>query len=74
MVLFLTDGLPSVGEQDPERIAELVDRRRGDTRVFAFGLGYDVNTYLLDRLSCGRSGRDGVRRARRGRRGRRSAD
>jgi Ca-activated chloride channel family protein len=51
MVLFLTDGLPSVGEQDPERIAELVDRRRADTRVFAFGIGYDVNTYLLDRLS-----------------------
>ncbi len=52
VVLFLTDGLPSVGEQDPERLADQAERARGDTRVFAFGVGYDVNTYLLDRLSA----------------------
>lgn len=51
IVLFLTDGLPSVGEQNPERIAEAAERWRGRARVFAFGVGYDVNTYLLDRLS-----------------------
>ncbi|MFW6080044.1 MAG: VWA domain-containing protein, partial [Gemmatimonadota bacterium] len=51
IVLFLTDGLPSVGERDPDRIAERAERRRGRARVFAFGVGYDVNTYLLDRLT-----------------------
>jgi Ca-activated chloride channel family protein len=52
VVLFLTDGLPSVGEQNPERLAQLAERARGNARVFAFGVGYDVNTYLLDRLSA----------------------
>ncbi len=52
VVLFLTDGLPSVGEQNPERLAQLAERGRGNARVFAFGVGYDVNTYLLDRLSA----------------------
>jgi Ca-activated chloride channel homolog len=51
VVVFLTDGLPTVGEQDPERIAAWAEDHRGDARVFAFGIGYDVNTYLLDRLS-----------------------
>ena len=51
-VLFLTDGLPSVGEQDPERIAQQAESARGRTRLFAFGVGYDVNTYLLDRLTA----------------------
>ncbi len=52
VVLFLTDGLPSVGEQDPERLAQMAERSRSNARVFAFGVGYDVNTYLLDRLSA----------------------
>lgn len=52
VVLFLTDGLPSVGEQNPERLAQLAERASSSARVFAFGVGYDVNTYLLDRLSA----------------------
>lgn len=52
LVVFMTDGLPSVGEQNPERIAAQAERERGDARLFAFGIGYDVNTYLLDRLSA----------------------
>ena len=55
-VIFITDGLPSVGEQNPERIAARVEERRGRARVFAFGVGYDVNTYLLDRLSAAARG------------------
>jgi Ca-activated chloride channel family protein len=51
VVVFLTDGLPTVGEQDPERIAAQADARRGAFRVFSFGIGYDVNAYLLDRLT-----------------------
>src|SRR5574341_1186637 len=52
VVLFLTDGLPSVGEQNPERLAQMAERAGSNARVFAFGVGYDVNTYLLDRLSA----------------------
>ncbi len=52
IVVFVTDGLPSVGEENPERLAAQADADRGPTRVFAFGVGHDVNTYLLDRLSA----------------------
>jgi Ca-activated chloride channel family protein len=55
-VIFITDGLPSIGEQNPERIAARVEQDRGRTRIFAFGVGYDVNTYLLDRLSAAARG------------------
>ena len=55
VVLFLTDGLPSVGEDSPERLADTAERRAGRARVFAFGVGHDVNTHLLDRL--GEAGR-----------------
>lgn len=51
IVVFLTDGLPTVDETNPEAIAERAERDRSRARVFAFGVGYDVNTYLLDRLS-----------------------
>jgi len=51
LVLFLTDGLPSVGEQAPERIAQNAGARIGRSRIFTFGVGHDVNTYLLDRLA-----------------------
>jgi Ca-activated chloride channel family protein len=51
MVVFLTDGLPSVGESDPERLADAAERERGRYRVFTFGVGHDVNTFLLDRVA-----------------------
>lgn len=50
-VVFLTDGMPTVGETDPERIVDEAEHSRGPFRVFAFGIGYDVNTSLLDRLT-----------------------
>lgn len=51
LVLFLTDGMPTVGEQAPERIAQNAGARIGRSRIFTFGVGHDVNTYLLDRLA-----------------------
>ncbi len=56
VVVFLTDGLPTVGERDPARISGAAERRRGRFRVFAFGVGHDVNTGLLDRLSASTRG------------------
>ena len=51
IVLFMTDGLPTNGETRPDRIAAMAESERGRARVFAFGVGFDVNTYLLDALS-----------------------
>jgi Ca-activated chloride channel family protein len=51
LVVLLTDGLPSVGEQAPDRIAANAAARIGRARIFTVGVGHDVNTYLLDRLA-----------------------
>lgn len=51
LVFLLTDGLPSVGEREPDRIAANAAASIGRSRVFTVGVGHDVNTYLLDRLA-----------------------
>lgn len=51
LVFLLTDGIPSVGEQAPDRIAANAAGRIGRNRIFTVGVGQDVNTYLLDRLA-----------------------
>ncbi|MBI5833601.1 MAG: VWA domain-containing protein [Armatimonadetes bacterium] len=57
MVVFLTDGQPTVGETRIERILETAGKRNGaDARLFVFGVGDDVNTELLDRLSTDNHG------------------
>lgn len=51
LVLFITDGEPTVGERDPAAIAANAATQRGDARVFTFGLGADVNVPLIERLA-----------------------
>ena len=51
LVLFVTDGEPTVGERNPEAIAARVARRRGDRRIFSFGVGADLNAALVERLA-----------------------
>ena len=51
LVLFLTDGEPTVGEQDPQALARLASSMRGARHVFTFGLGADVNTALLEQIA-----------------------
>jgi len=52
MVALLTDGLPSVGVTDPARIIDAVRKKNKDgLRIFNFGVGYDVNTHLLDSIA-----------------------
>ena len=51
LVLFVTDGEPTVGERDPERIAQQAATERGRRRVFTFGVGADLNVALLERLA-----------------------
>ncbi|GIW93555.1 MAG: inter-alpha-trypsin inhibitor domain-containing protein [Pirellulaceae bacterium] len=51
-VLFLTDGLPTVGERNELRIAANArQNNQSRARLLAFGVGYDVNSRLLDRLT-----------------------
>ncbi len=51
IVIFLTDGAPSVGEQRADVIADSARAWRGGRRVFTFGLGSDVNVSLLEQLA-----------------------
>ena len=57
MVVFATDGLPTIGERNPQAIlrnmAKLNDQ---DVRIFVFGEGIDVNTKLLDFLAIDHRG------------------
>jgi Ca-activated chloride channel family protein len=51
-VLFLTDGLPTSGETNEAAIVKHTeDENNVRARVFAFGVGYDVNSRLLDKLA-----------------------
>ncbi|MHC4178264.1 MAG: VIT domain-containing protein, partial [Planctomycetota bacterium] len=50
-VLFLTDGLPTAGETNELKIvANAKEANKVRARVFSFGVGYDVNSRLLDKL------------------------
>lgn len=52
IVLFLTDGLPTIGETSEKRIREKAkDANKNGRRIFTFGVGMDVNTPLLSRLA-----------------------
>lgn len=51
VVVFLTDGQPTIGVTDPKTILSHVKQRRGSTRIFCFGIGTDVNTHLLDHIA-----------------------
>jgi Ca-activated chloride channel family protein len=52
LVLFLTDGLPTVGERKEVTIRDHVKAsNKANRRIFAFGVGFDVNTPLLSGIS-----------------------
>lgn len=51
-VLFLTDGLPTAGEvSEPKIVTNSQSRNHVRARLVAFGVGYDVNSRLLDKLA-----------------------
>ncbi len=52
LVLFLTDGLPTVGETSERRLRDLVERgNRAGRRIFTIGVGVDVNAPLLTAIA-----------------------
>ena len=51
-VIFLTDGLPTEGVTEAEQILEnLQEAAPSNLRLFTFGVGFDVDTFLLDSLA-----------------------
>ncbi len=57
MIVFMTDGLPTVSETNTQRIIENVQKARvPGVRLFTIGVGYDVNTALLDKLAAENGG------------------
>jgi Ca-activated chloride channel family protein len=57
IVVFMTDGLPTVGETNVTRIVDNVRKAsKPGVRLFTFGVGYDVNTSLLDKLAAENGG------------------
>jgi Ca-activated chloride channel family protein len=51
-LIFLTDGLPTQGVVDSQKILDNFQQAASpNLRLFAFGVGYDVDTFLLDSLS-----------------------
>jgi Ca-activated chloride channel family protein len=57
-VVMLTDGLPTLGEQDPAKIVAFArDGAARGLRVFPFGVGDDVNPALLQGIARAGRGR-----------------
>ena len=51
-VVLITDGQPTIGIANPDQlIAKVAQLNTASLRIFTFGVGYDVNTRLLDGLS-----------------------
>lgn len=51
MVMFITDGHPTVGETDEATISKNAKAANTGSRVFTFGVGDELNARLLDRIA-----------------------
>ncbi|HEY6806835.1 MAG TPA: VIT and VWA domain-containing protein [Pyrinomonadaceae bacterium] len=57
LLIFMTDGLPTVDETNVSKIIDNVHKSsKPGIRMFTFGVGYDVNTALLDKLASDNGG------------------
>lgn len=52
VIVFFTDGMPTIGETNPEKITrDVLSKIKTNTRIFTFGVGDDVNATMLDMLA-----------------------
>jgi Ca-activated chloride channel family protein len=53
LVVFMTDGKPTIGSTNDDEIVTQARKATGErlVRIFCFGIGTDINTHLLDRLT-----------------------
>jgi Ca-activated chloride channel family protein len=57
-VVFLTDGIPTTGvTNEAEILKNVKDENQVHARLFTFGVGYDVNSRLLDKMARENHGR-----------------
>jgi Ca-activated chloride channel family protein len=57
LVVFITDGRPTVGERDTEMLLKrAMAANVAKARIFTFGVGHDLDVGLLDRLAEGTNG------------------
>ncbi len=57
IIVFITDGEPTVGVTDNGTIIRNVTAaNKTKTRIFVFGVGEDINTHLLDKISSANHG------------------
>jgi Ca-activated chloride channel family protein len=51
-VVFLTDGKPTIGEMNDEKLVKrILNANKDKSRIFTFGIGDEINTHLLDKLT-----------------------
>ena len=52
MIIFITDGKPTIGEMDKDKLVEKIrSANLNNTRIFTFGIGNEINTHLLDKIT-----------------------
>lgn len=57
IIVFLTDGCPTVGVRNPSEILRNVAHANNNqSRIFVFGVGYDLNVRLVDKLAADNGG------------------
>jgi Ca-activated chloride channel family protein len=51
VVLFITDGKPTINETNEDKLVDLIKKRKESVKIFTFGIGDDINTHLLDKIT-----------------------
>ena len=52
IIVFITDGRPTIGETDEDRLLSRIKKHNNsNTRIFTFGIGYEINIHLLDKIT-----------------------
>jgi Ca-activated chloride channel family protein len=51
-IIFMTDGKPTIGEtQEDALLNKIKGMNKNNVRIFTFGIGTDLNTHLLDKMT-----------------------
>jgi len=52
LIVFVTDGKPTIGETEDENLLKKIEKMNDEeTRIFTFGIGNEINTHLLDKIT-----------------------
>ena len=52
LIVFITDGKPTIGETEDEILLKKIEKsNKENIRIFTFGIGNEINTHLLDRIT-----------------------